>query len=279
MARRDEDELARIAHCRHVEAGKPFALAGVDPASKPLSSGSKADDKARVAALAEELDKLQNLFHADRRFSLLVVLQGIDTSGKDGTLRGVFGRMSPLGVQTTAWGPPTDEERRHDFLWRIHARTPARGEVALFNRSHYEDVLVPFVQGAIDEAECDRRYQQINDFERLLAEQHCVVCKFMLHISKDEQRRRLQARIDDPAKRWKFRRDDLTVRRQWDAYQHAYQRAISATATPWAPWTVVPADSKTHRNIVVALVVRDALRRLGLRYPDDDPTLDGLVVE
>jgi PPK2 family polyphosphate:nucleotide phosphotransferase len=279
MASHDYDDLRRIAHCRHAEPDAPFSLAAVDPASKPLSSGRKAHDKERVEALAGELDELQNLFHADGRFGLLVVLQGIDTSGKDSTLRAVFGRMSPLGVHSTAWGVPSEEERRHEFLWRIHPRAPAKGEIALFNRSHYEDVLVPVVQGTIDDAERARRYGQINDFERLLAEHHCAICKFMLHVSKDEQRQRLQDRIDDPTKRWKFRLGDLEVRRQWDAYQRAYELAIAATATPWAPWTVVPADSKTHRNLVVALVVRDALRRLGLRYPEGDPTLDSLVVE
>ena len=279
MPRRDPDDLALIAHCRHAEPGAPFSLGAVDPASKPLAGGSKARDKQRVEALAAELDELQNVFHADRRFSLLVVLQGIDTSGKDGTLRAVFGRMSPLGVHATAWGVPSDEERRHDFLWRIHAKAPAKGEIALFNRSHYEDVLVPLVDGSIDEAECARRCAQINDFERLLAEHHCAICKFMLHISSDEQRTRLQARVDNPAKRWKFQPGDLQVRRRWDAFQHAYAQVISATATPWAPWTVVPADSKTHRNLVVALVVRDALRRLQLRYPEGDPGLDGLVVK
>jgi PPK2 family polyphosphate:nucleotide phosphotransferase len=256
-----------------------FNLSGIDPAEKPFSSDSKADDKAAVDALALELDALQNLFYADRRFKLLVVLQGLDTSGKDGTLRGVFSRMSPLGVRTVPWKAPTEPERSHDYLWRIHQQVPAAGEIAVFNRSHYEDVLVPVVNGQITKNQAQERYAHINDFERLLTETGTVIVKFMLHISKDEQRKRLQERLDDPTKRWKFQRDDIEVRKQWDAYQKAYQKAISATSTPWAPWTIVPADSKTHRNLMIAMVLKASLEKLKLRYPDPDPTLASLVIE
>ena len=256
-----------------------FSLAALDPGEKPFSSGDKAADRVRVDELAQELDALQNLFYADRRHKLLIVLQGLDTSGKDGTLRAVLGRMSPIGVRTVAWQAPSPVDRAHDFLWRIHHEVPAAGEIVCFNRSHYEDVLVPVVSGEIGATEKERRYAQINDFERLLAETGTVVLKFMLHISRDEQRERLQARIDDPDKRWKFRRDDLDVRKQWDAFQLAYEQALAATSTAWAPWTVVPADSKTHRNLMVALALRDALRSLDLRYPDGDPLLSTLQVE
>ena len=255
-----------------------FSLAALDPGAKPFSEGSKAADRERVDALAQELDALQNLFYADRRYKLLVVLQGLDTSGKDGTLRAVFGRMSPIGVRTVAWRAPSESERAHDFLWRIHAQVPAAGEIVGFNRSHYEDVLVPVVEGQIDAEETARRYAQINDFERLLTETGTVVLKFMLHISSDEQRERLQQRIDDPSKRWKFQAGDLQVRLKWDAYQRAYESAVAATATTWAPWTIVPANSKTHRNLMIALAVRDAFRALDLRYPDDDPSLRDLKV-
>jgi len=256
-----------------------FSLAALDPGEKPFSSGDKAADRVRVDELAQELDALQNLFYADRRHKLLIVLQGLDTSGKDGTLRAVLGRMSPIGVRTVAWQAPSPVDRAHDFLWRIHHEVPAAGEIVCFNRSHYEDVLVPVVSGEIGATEKERRYAQINDFERLLAETGTVVLKFMLHISRDEQRERLQARIDDPDKRWKFRRDDLDVRKQWDAFQLAYEQALAATSTAWAPWTVVPADSKTHRNLMVALALRDALRSLDLRYPDGDPLLSTLQME
>jgi PPK2 family polyphosphate:nucleotide phosphotransferase len=194
-------------------------------------------------------------------------------------LRSVFSRTSPIGVRTVAWKAPTETERAHDFLWRIHREVPGSGEIVAFNRSHYEDVLVPVVHGDIDKREAQRRYAQINDFERLLAEHRTVVLKFMLHISKDEQRERLQARIDDATKRWKFQRGDLDDRQHWDAFQEAYEHAIAATSTPWAPWIVVPADSKTHRNLMVALAIREALKSLDLRYPDDDPAIAALKVE
>ena len=278
-SRKKERGLAPWARWRIEPPVDRFSLAALDPGDKPFSSGDKAADRARVDELAQELDALLNRFYADRRFKLLLVLQGLDTSGKDGTLRAVLGRMSPIGVRTVAWQAPSPVERAHDFLWRIHHEVPAAGEMVCFNRSHYEDVLVPAVSGAITATEKERRYAHINDFERMLAETGTVVLKFMLHISRDEQRERLQARIDDPHKRWKFRRDDLDVRRQWDAYQLAYEQLLAATSTAWAPWIVVPADSKTHRNLMVALALRETLRSLDLRYPDGDPLLSSLKVE
>jgi PPK2 family polyphosphate:nucleotide phosphotransferase len=264
---------------RFASPGGKVSLEAIDPGAKPFSTGSKKKDHELVEQLAAELDDLQNLFYADRRYKLLVVLQGTDTSGKDGTLRSVFSRTSPIGVRTVAWKAPTETERAHDFLWRIHREVPGSGEIVAFNRSHYEDVLVPVVHGDIDKREAQRRYAQINDFERLLAEHRTVVLKFMLHISKDGQRERLQARIDDATKRWKFQRGDLDDRQHWDAFQEAYEHAIAATSTPWAPWIVVPADSKTHRNLMVALAIREALKSLDLRYPDDDPAITTLKVE
>ncbi len=257
----------------------PLPLERFDPGAKPFSSGEKAMDKAAVEALAEELDGLQNLFYADRRFKLLVLLQGTDTSGKDGTVRGVFGRMSALGVRAVGWKAPTETERAHDYLWRIHAQVPAAGETVVFNRSHYEDVLVPVVQGWITPGQHAQRLAHINDFERMLAETGTVIVKFMLHISKDEQRERLQARLDDPAKHWKFEMGDIAARKQWDDYQRAYATLLAATHTPWAPWTIVPADSKTHRNLMIATVLREVLRNLGLRYPEGDPALADFRIE
>lgn len=254
-----------------------FSLAAIDPGSKHFSSGDKDRDRAEVDRLAVKLDELQNLLFADRRHKVLVVLQGMDASGKDGTLRAVFGRMSPLGVRTVGWRAPNEAERAHDYLWRIHQEVPASGEIVVFNRSHYEDLLVPVVQGAIDETETRRRYTQVNDFERMLCETGTVVLKFMLHISKDEQRKRLQERLDDPTKRYKFQRGDLEVRKHWDAYQRAYELALGSTATQWAPWYIVPADSKTHRNLMIALTLQRALEALPLHYPDD-PTLASLKV-
>ena len=263
----------KLAKLQHGNPKSRFRIADIDPSDKPFSGGDKAGDKAQIEALALELDGLQNLFYADKRFKLLVVLQGIDTSGKDGTLRGVFGRMSPLGVRAVGWKAPTEEERARDVFWRIHREVPRTGEIVVFNRSHYEDVLVPVVHGWITPEQQRQRYAQINDFERMLCETGTVLCKFLLHIGKDEQRERLQARLDDPTKRWKFQPEDLTVRAQWDDYQRAYQDAVAATGTPWAPWTVVPANSKTHRNLMIATLLKRQLESLGLRYPPDAPDL------
>ena len=260
------------------KSSNKFDLKRFDPADRPFGSGDKARDKEATAALATELDALQNLFYADRRFKLLVVLQGTDTSGKDGTIRGVFGQMSALGVHTVGWKAPTEPERARDYLWRIHAQVPPSGEVMIFNRSHYEDVLVPAVNGWITRQQTAQRYAQINDFERMLTETGTVIVKFLLHISKDEQRARLQERLDDPTKNWKFAVGDLDARKQWDAYQKAYSAAVAATGTPWAPWTIVPADSKTHRNLMIATVMKQVLTGLKLRYPPTDPALKNIKV-
>jgi len=268
-----QPELKAFQHAKASAKPAAFDLAGISPGAKPYSTGDKTADKTAVELLAKELDVLQNLFYADRRFKLLVVLQGTDTSGKDGVLRGVFGQMSALGVHTIGWKAPTEPEREHDYLWRIHQRVPGNGEVMIFNRSHYEDVLVPKVNDWITPEQTKQRYAHINDFERLLSETGTVICKFMLHISKDEQGKRLQERLDDPTKRWKFALGDIEVRKQWDAYQQAYANAISATGTPWAPWTIVPADSKTHRNLMIATVMKQVFQSLKLRYPPDDPAL------
>ena len=279
MAKLNDPAWSDFQHSAAAGKGaKAFDLAKLDPGSKPFSTGDKAGDKAAVDTLAQELDALQDLFYADRRFKLLVVLQGTDTSGKDGTIRGVFGQMSALGVHTIGWKAPTEHERAHDYLWRIHAHVPSNGEVMIFNRSHYEDVLVPTVNGWITPEQTLQRYAQINDFERMLTETGTVVCKFLLHISKEEQGKRLQERLDDPTKNWKFALGDLEARKQWDTYQAAYSAAVAATGTPWAPWTIVPADSKTHRNLMIAKALKNTLEGLKLRYPPRIPALEKIRV-
>ena len=270
---RFDGALAKRKHDR------AFDLAHIDPGAKPFSLGDKAADKAAVGSLAAELNRLQDVFYADRRFRLLVILQGTDTSGKDGTIRGVFGEMSALGVRTVGWKAPVGAETAHDYLWRIHAQVPAAGEVVIFNRSHYEDVLVPVVDGTLTAEQTRQRYAQINDFERMLTETGTIVVKFLLHISKDEQRKRLQERIDDPNKHWKFEAGDLEVRKHWHAYQAAYGAAVAATGTQWAPWTIVPADSKTHRDLMIATRMKRVLDALKLAYPRGDPALDRIRVE
>lgn len=262
------------------ESTAPVELQKFDPAAKPFSTHkSKQHDKESVSQLAAELDNLQNIFYADRRFKLLVILQGMDAAGKDGTLRGVFGQMTPLGVRTVGWKAPSEMEKTHDYLWRIHQQVPGSGEIVVFNRSQYEDVLVPVVNQWLTPEQQARRFAQINDFERMLSETGTLVVKFMLHISKDEQRARLQERLDDPCKHWKFDENDLKVRAQWDDYQQAYAQLLAATHTPWAPWTIVPADSKTHRNLMVATLLRELLSNLELKYPPGAPALDKIKVK
>ena len=258
--------------------GAKVRLADVDPGDRHLLNGSDSEQRAQLDELAQELDDLQNLLHAEGKRKLLLVLQGMDTSGKDGTVRWVFSRTSPLGVRVAAFKAPSLDELAHDFLWRCHAVVPRTGELAVWNRSHYEDVLVPVVEGWIDKAETQRRYAHINDFERLLTETGTVMLKCMLHIGKDEQRERLQARIDEPAKNWKFAMGDLDARKKWDLYQRAYARALEATSTDAAPWYVIPADSKTHRNLMIAQLLVKTLKDMKLSAPPADPALRGLVV-
>ena len=259
--------------------GTKFKLSQVDPGETPFLEGNEAAQVAEIDALAVELDEMQDLLHAEGRRKVLLVLQGMDTSGKDGTVRWVFSRTSPLGVRVTAFKAPSDDERAHDYLWRCHAVVPRTGEIAVWNRSHYEDVLVPVVEGWIDKAEAKRRFAQINDFERLLVETGTVIIKCMLHIDKDEQRERLQARIDTPGKQWKFSLGDLEVRTKWNAYQEAYDKALRATSTEHAPWYVIPANHKRHRNLMIARLLMKTLREMKLKVPSAEPALKGMIIK
>jgi PPK2 family polyphosphate:nucleotide phosphotransferase len=256
-----------------------FSLAAIDPGAKPFSTGSKEGDRDRQSELGLKIDVQQERLHAQRHQRVLLVLQGMDTSGKDGTIRGVFHEVDPLGLRIVAFRAPTPIELSRDFLWRVHLQVPAAGELAIFNRSHYEDVLVPRVMGQIDEAECERRFRQIRDFEAMLAETGTTIIKCLLHISKDEQRSRIQARIDDPTKHWKFDVSDLEARKHWDAYEAAYRDALAATSTEHAPWYVIPADSKSHRNLMVAELLLRLMEGLKLEYPPAKPELKGLTIE
>ena len=268
----------RVPYFRDRSAGE-FSLDALDPAARPFTLGSKDADRERLAELGKKLDVQQERLHAQRRQRVLLVLQGMDTSGKDGTIRGVFHEVDPLGLRIVPFRAPTPLEAAHDYLWRVHSQVPGAGELAIFNRSHYEDVLVPLVTGDIDKAECERRYRQIREFERMLTETGTSIIKCLLHISKAEQRTRLQARIDDPAKHWKFDVSDLGARKHWDAYQHAYRDALAATSTDHAPWYVVPADSKSHRNLMVALLLLRQLESLKLDYPPAKEELTGITIE
>ncbi|MDB5591660.1 polyphosphate kinase 2 family protein [Enterovirga sp.] len=246
-------------------------LTAHDPADTSLV-GDKESAKAQLKEDSEAIDALQDKLFAERRRALLIILQGTDTSGKDGTVRGVFRTMGPLGVAVTAFAAPSSEDLAHDFLWRVHKACPQRGTIGIFNRSHYEDVLVGRVRSLAPPEVIERRYDQINAFEDLISSSTRIV-KFMLHISKEEQRRRLQARLDDPDKRWKFSPGDLEDREHWDAYQHAYEMVLARCSTRAAPWYVIPADKKWARNAAVAAIVRATLEDMDPRYPavDWDP--------
>jgi len=261
-----------------LRAPKNYKIAEADASGKPLSSGDKAADKQTVLAMAQEISTLQDILYAQRKHKILVVLQGMDTSGKDGTVRGVFGQIDPLGVSCVSFKAPTEQEKNHDFLWRIHQQIPGNGELAIFNRSHYEDVLITRVHDWIDDAECQRRYGHIRDFERLLAETGTIIIKCFLHISNKEQKSRLEERIADPSKHWKLRPEDLEERQYWDAYIKQYEDAINASNVQHAPWYVIPADSKTHRNLAVASLVLETLKSLDLAYPEGNPEYAKLKV-
>jgi PPK2 family polyphosphate:nucleotide phosphotransferase len=231
---------------------------------------------------AEQVDRisdLQRVFYADARFALLIVLQGRDASGKDGTIRKVFSAVNPQGCTVATFKAPTELEKRHDFLWRVHQQVPARGTIGIFNRSHYEDVLVPRVHDLVPKAVWAARYDQINEFERMLVANDVVILKFMLHVSRDEQKARLLERLEDPEKNWKFRVDDLDDRARWDEFTKAYRGLLSHTSTDWAPWYVVPADDKDVRDYLVARTIADRLKKLRLRYPPADPAIVGVKVE
>jgi PPK2 family polyphosphate:nucleotide phosphotransferase len=242
-------------------------LRDYDPADVSLAPGNKEETNAKSEKLTDKLTDLQEVLFAEHKHKLLVVLQGMDTSGKDGTVRHVMRGLSPQSVRAVSFKKPTDVELEHDFLWRVHPHVPALGEIVIFNRSHYEDVLVVRVHELVPEKVWRKRYGETNDFERILAENGTTILKFFLHISKEEQRRRLQARLDDPTKRWKFQHGDLEERKLWDHYMQAYQAALEKTSTDWAPWMIVPSDKKWFRNWVVARRVVDTLESFKMQYP------------
>lgn len=262
-----------------VRSGKRVRLSDFDPGDTSPVKGGKKEGEALVEKLGERLDELQDVLYASHDRKVLIVLQGMDTSGKDGTIRSVFHSVDPLGIRVASFKAPTAEELDHDFLWRIHRQVPAKGEIAIFNRSHYEDVLVVRVRELVPAKVWRARYEHINRFEEMLASTGTVIVKFFLHISRDEQKKRLQKRLDDPAKRWKFNRGDLEERKLWDKYMQAYEDVLNKTSTAHAPWYIVPADSKWYRNVVVSQVLVDALERLDLEYPKAEKGLEGVTVE
>ena len=259
-------------------SAKDFALAKVDTASTEGAPGDKDSIESELWSLAETMADLQNRFWAEGKRSLLVVLQAMDTGGKDGTIKHVFRGQNPQAIKVASFKEPSEEELNHDFLWRIHHKAPANGEIVIFNRSHYEDVLIVRVHSIVPETVWRPRYDAIVDFERHLVESGTTIVKFWLHISPAEQKRRLQARIDDPTKRWKFRVGDLDERKLWPEYQAAAQEMLQRTSTEHAPWFVVPADHKWYRNWVVSRVLVDTLEAMDPKFPDP-PDLQHCEIE
>jgi PPK2 family polyphosphate:nucleotide phosphotransferase len=260
-----------------VKPGARVRLRTFDPAA--TLGHDKASALAATEAQMVRLRDLQDRLWAEARHSVLVVLQGIDAAGKDGTIAKVMEAFNPQGCPVSSFKVPTSEELAHDFLWRIHKRTPGKGEIGIFNRSHYEDVLVVRVHGFAPRRVWSKRYEQINAFERTLAEGGTTIVKFFLAIDRDEQRKRIQSRYDDPKKRWKFKMADLEERKLWDDYQAAFDDVLSRTSTPWAPWYVIPANRNWLRNLSVATILADTIAGLRPAYPKPADLPPNLVIE
>jgi PPK2 family polyphosphate:nucleotide phosphotransferase len=261
-----------------IRPGRSFQLEDL-PTTDVAGFKDKADGRGQLEKHLERLRELQHLLYADGRHAVLIVLQAMDTGGKDGTIRHVMSGFNPAGCMVTSFKVPSEEEKKHDFLWRIHHAVPPKGVIGVFNRSHYEDVLVVRVHKMVPKEVWKARYKQINEFERMLTETGTTIIKFFLHISKKEQAKRLKARIEDKKKNWKFSSADLAERKLWSEYQDAYEDALRECSTEWAPWTVVPADVKWARDEMVARVMVEKLETLDLRYPKPQKDLDLVVVK
>lgn len=263
----------------HPVNGKQSArLADAD--ARPPASAKSGDALERATKKeTDRISDLQRVLYADARYAILIVLQGRDASGKDGTIRRVFSAVNPQGCTVASFKQPTELEQHHDFLWRVHQQVPARGMIGIFNRSHYEDILVPRVHDLVPKKVWSARYDQINDFERMLSENEVVILKFLLHISRDEQKRRLEERLTDETKNWKFRAGDLDDRKRWGDFTDAYRGILKHTSTKWAPWFVVPADDKDVRDWLIGRTIADRMDKLHLRYPPADSSIVGLKID
>lgn len=260
-----------------VRPGARVRLDRINTSERCEGAATDRAGKRSLAALLPQLERLQALLYAEHRHRVLVVLQGMDSSGKDATIRRVFEGVNPQGVRVARFGPPTPEEAAHDFLWRVHAQVPRSGEIAIFNRSHYEDVLWPSAHRTLGSAALEARMEAIVAFERLLVEEGTAVLKFFLHIDRAEQRRRFEARLRVPEKQWKFSVHDLEERPLWPRYQHAYEALLSRTSTKRAPWFVIPSDPTISRDLAVGAILVRALEKLDMHYPPLDPAVERLL--
>ncbi|MGH9273204.1 MAG: PPK2 family polyphosphate kinase, partial [Acidimicrobiales bacterium] len=265
--------MTAAGHLHRIEPGSKVDLSGLDTGDVSAAPGDKEETELATEPLVRRLADLQAMLWAGGAERLLVVLQGIDTAGKGGTVEHVLGAVNPAGLRVTSFKAPTSSELARDYLWRVHANVPIKGEIGVFDRSHYEDVLVVRVEGLVPEAQWMRRYDHINSFEQLLVDEGTTVIKLFLNISRHEQRERLLARLAEPDKRWKFKRDDLEVRAKWEDYQAAFTAMLERTSTEHAPWHVIPADKKWYRNWAVATILVEALERLHLTWPEPEEDL------
>jgi PPK2 family polyphosphate:nucleotide phosphotransferase len=273
-----EDPVAPlVADYARYRAGKGFVLD--ESETGDTGDMTREEAAAELASLVPRIADLQARLYAEESRGVLVVLQGIDAAGKDSTVKHVFSGTNPQGVRVYTFKEPTPEEAAHDFLWRYHQDAPSRGMIHVFNRSHYEDVLVVRVKGLIEEERWRSRYDSINDFERMLARERTVIVKFFLHISKDAQLERFRERLEREDKHYKFSANDVRERRNWDAYQAAYEDAVGFTSTPWAPWYVIPSDHKWYRNLVVARIVCGTLESMNPRWPSPDADLEAYALD
>lgn len=260
-----------------VEPGQKIKLAEVDPAG--TANLTKDAAKVVLAQNIKRMAKLQEVLYAEGKHTLLIVLQAMDAGGKDGTIRSIMSGVNPQGVTVTSFKAPTAEELAHDFLWRVHQAVPARGMIGIFNRSHYEDVLIVRVKNLVPKKVWQTRYQHINNFEQLLVDSGLTILKFYLHISKEEQKERLQARLDEPDKRWKFNPGDLAERARWDDYMHAFEDVFEKCSTKAAPWYIVPANKKWYRNVVISETIVKTMESLEMKYPEPAADLDKITIE
>ena len=267
----------KLASALRVKPGSKVDLTRFD-ANQTLGH-DKETALATEAALEARLTSLQERLWAEAKHPLLIVLQGIDASGKDGTIRKVMDAFNPMGCEVTSFKVPTPLELSHDYLWRVHPHAPDKGSISIFNRSHYEDVLVVRVHNYVPQPVWRKRYRQINDWERMLTEEGTTIVKFFLHIDKDEQKKRLQARISDPTKSWKFSMGDLPERALWDEYTRAFEECLERTSTAAAPWYLIPANRKWFRDLAVSRILEDTLERLDPQYPVPEPGIEKVVIE
>ena len=263
-------EVHKASEKYRVKPGSKVNLNKIETRDKSLFPDGKDDHYEKLDELQEELKELQTRLYAEGKHKLLVVIQAMDTGGKDGCVKSVFGRVAPQGLNVHSFKRPSEVELAHDYLWRIHQHVPAKGNIAVFNRSHYEDIIAVKVKEIFPESVWSKRYGHITDFERMLADEGTKIVKIFLNISKEEQRERLQARLDDPAKHWKFNPGDLDDRARWDDFMETYEGVLEKTSTDQAPWFIIPADRKWYRNLVVTQIVIDALKSLDMEYPETD---------